>query len=135
PVLTIDRWIRDRARTTPNRVAIEFGERTVTYAELDASSSDLARYFIPGQVVSTLTGNSPEHVALFFACAKAGAILHPISWRLAPAEIAYQLDDAGSAVFWVEDEYRSLGDAALDAAGVSPRAPVSDTVKVSDTVS
>ena len=29
-----------------------------------------------------------------FACAKAGAILHPISWRLAPAEVAFQLDDA-----------------------------------------
>jgi fatty-acyl-CoA synthase len=119
-VLTIDRWITDRARTTPHRVAIEFGEREVTYAELDASSSDLARSFEPGQVVSTLTGNSPEHVALLFACAKAGAILHPISWRLAPAEIAYQLDDAGSAFFLVEDEYAELGDAALSLARVKP---------------
>jgi fatty-acyl-CoA synthase len=119
-VLTIDRWITDRARTTPQRVAIEFGEREVTYAELDASSSDLARSFEPGQVVSTLTGNSPEHVALLFACAKAGAILHPISWRLAPAEIAYQLDDAGSAFFLVEDEYAELGDAALSLARVKP---------------
>ena len=33
-----------------------------------------------------------------FACAKAGAILHPISWRLAPAEVAFQLDDARACV-------------------------------------
>ena len=44
---------------------------------------------------------------MFFACAKAGAILHPISWRLAPAEIAYQLDDAEPAVFLVEEALRA----------------------------
>jgi fatty-acyl-CoA synthase len=110
---TLDLWIRDRARTTPDRVAIDDGDRTVTYRELDARSDELARDLAHGELVSTLTGNSPEHVALFFACAKSGAILHPISWRLAPAEIAFQLDDAGANRFVVEDEYRVLGDAAL----------------------
>jgi fatty-acyl-CoA synthase len=109
---TLDHWIRDRARTTPDRVAIDYRDRVVTYRELDARSDELARDLRRGEVVSTLTGNSPEHVALFFACAKAGAILHPISWRLAPAEIAFQLDDAGASRFVVEEEYRALGDAA-----------------------
>jgi fatty-acyl-CoA synthase len=130
---TIDHWIRDRARRSPDRVAIIFGDERCTYAQLDARSEDLARGLTHGEVVSTLTGNSPDHVALMFACAKAGAILHPISWRLAPAEIAYQLDDAGSAVLWVEDAYRELADAALSLASVSPRG-VSDTGTVSDTV-
>jgi fatty-acyl-CoA synthase len=110
---TLDHWIRDRARATPDRVAIDHAGGAVTYRELDERSEELARDLAHGEVVSTLTGNSPEHVALFFACAKAGAILHPISWRLAPAEIAYQLDDAGASRFVVEDEYRELGDAAL----------------------
>ena len=118
---TIDRFLRDRARRTPGRVAIEFGGAETTYAELDARSGELARCLSHGEVVSTLTGNSPEHVALMFACAKAGAILHPISWRLAPAEVAFQLDDAGSAALWVEDEHRALADAALSLAAVSPR--------------
>ena len=60
-----------------------------------------------------------EHVVVFFACAKAGAILHPISWRLAPAEIAFQLDDAEPAVLLVEDELRPLADAALELAHVA----------------
>jgi fatty-acyl-CoA synthase len=55
-----------------------------------------------------------------FACAKAGAILHPISWRLAPAEVAYQLDDAEPDVFVVADEHRKLGEAALELAHVRP---------------
>ena len=57
---------------------------------------------------------------MFFACAKAGAILHPISWRLAPAEIAFQLDDAEPAVLLVEDELRPLAEAALALARVRP---------------
>jgi fatty-acyl-CoA synthase len=112
--MIVGRWISDRARATPNRVAIEFGRRLVTYRELDEESDRLARALANGDVVSTLTCNSPEHVALLFACAKAGAILHPISWRLAPAEVAYQLDDAGSTYFVVDEEHRALADAALE---------------------
>src|SRR5205823_8356375 len=108
-----DRIISDRTRTTPDRIAIVEGARSWTYAELDARSDELAAALSHGERVSTLTGNTGEHVALMFACAKAGAILHPISWRLAPAEIAYQLYDAEPSVFLVEDEHRKLGDAAL----------------------
>jgi fatty-acyl-CoA synthase len=117
---TIDKLIRDRARITPDRVAIEEVGRTWTYAELDRRSDELAPVLSRGDRVSTLTGNSGEHVALMFACAKAGAILHPISWRLAPAEIAFQLDDADPAVFLIEDEYRELGEAALELASSQP---------------
>jgi fatty-acyl-CoA synthase len=118
---TIEHIIRDRARITPQRVAIEEAARTWTYAELDARSDELAACLRPGERVSTLTGNTGDHVALFFACAKAGAILHPISWRLAPAEVAFQLDDADASVFLVEDEHRELADAALSLAAVRPR--------------
>jgi fatty-acyl-CoA synthase len=112
-VLTLDRWIRDRARNTPQRVAVDYLGRDVTYAELDDRSERLAGALIArglarGDRVATLTGNTPEHVAVFFACAKAGLILTPISWRLAPAEIAYQLEDSEPAVFLVEDEHEQL---------------------------
>ena len=117
---TIDKILRDRARITPHRVAIEEGERGWTYGELDARSDELARGLGHGDRVSTLTGNSGEHVALMFACAKAGAILHPISWRLAPAEVAYQLDDAEPAIFVIEEEHRELAEAALSLARVEP---------------
>ncbi len=117
---TLDRWLRDRARNTPDRVAVDFEDHPTTYRELDARSDELAGRLRHGEVVSTLTGNSVEQIVLFFACAKTGAILHPISWRLAPVEIAFQLDDAGSAFFLVEDEYRALGAAALEASSVRP---------------
>jgi fatty-acyl-CoA synthase len=112
-VLTLGRWIRDRARTTPRRIAIDYGGRAIAYAELDEASDRLAAAFrarglVRGDRVATLTGNSPEHVAVFFACAKAGLILAPLSWRLAAPELAYQLDDAEPALFLVEDEHAEL---------------------------
>jgi fatty-acyl-CoA synthase len=126
---TIGRWIRDRARTTPARTAIDHLGRELTYAELDAASERLAASFLArglarGDRVATLTGNSPEHVAVFFACAKAGLILAPLSWRLAAPELAYQLEDCEPAVFLVEEEHAGLADATahpfepLEAEGV-----------------
>jgi fatty-acyl-CoA synthase len=108
---TLDRWIRDRARATPERVAIDYDGRLVTYRELDEGSDAFAAAFAHlrlGDRVATLTGNSPEHVMIFFACAKLGLILLPLSWRLSPRELAYQLDDAEPSLFLVEDEYREL---------------------------
>jgi fatty-acyl-CoA synthase len=107
---TIDRWIRDRARTTPDRVAIDHEGRRVTYRELDEGSDALAASFRErglrrGDRVATLTGSTPEHVQVFYACAKAGLILLPLSWRLSPAELRYQLDDAEPVLLLVEDAY------------------------------
>ena len=108
--LTLGRWIRDRARTTPRRVAIDcLGEETI-YAELDDRSERLAAGLLEtgltrGDRVATLTGTSPEHVVVFFACAKAGLVLLPLNWRLAPAELAYQLEDAKPAVLLAAEEH------------------------------
>jgi fatty-acyl-CoA synthase len=104
---TIGRWLRERARLTPRRVAIDFAGRDLRYAELDERSDAIAAALLgrglqPGDRVATLTQSSPEHVEVFFACAKAGFILLPLNWRLAPAELAYQLDDAEPAAFLVE---------------------------------
>ena len=104
--LTIGGWLPDRARPTPDRVAIDYLGRLVTYGELAEMSTAFS--FSRGDRVATLTGNTPEHIALFFACARAGAILAPLSWRLAAPELAYQLSDAEPAVFLVEDEYAEL---------------------------
>jgi len=110
---TLDRWIRDRARNTPDRVAIDFEGRLVSYRELDEGSDAFAASFVEaglrrGDRVATLTASSPEHVQIFFACAKLGLILLPLSWRLSAPELRYQLDDAESGVFLVSEEYDDL---------------------------
>ncbi|HEY7792395.1 MAG TPA: long-chain fatty acid--CoA ligase [Gaiellaceae bacterium] len=108
--LTLGRWIRDRARTTPQRVAIDFRGAETTYAEVDERSERLAAGLldaglVAGDRVATLTGTSPEHVVVFFACAKAGLILMPLNTRLANPELAYQLADAEPAVLLSSPEW------------------------------
>ncbi len=59
---TIGRWIRDRARTTPDRVAIDFEDRLVTCRELDEAlrprsrPRSARRGLRRGDRVATLTG-------------------------------------------------------------------------------
>jgi len=108
--LTLGRWIRDRARTTPGRVAVDCGGAETTYAELDERSEQLAAGLLKtglarGDRVATLTPASAEHVVVFFACAKAGLVLLPLNWRLAAPELAYQLADAEPAVLLASPEH------------------------------
>lgn len=114
---TLGRWLDDRRRTTPARTAILHEGRTVTYEELGEAADAFAVEFAErglrrGDRVATLTSNSPEHVALFFACARLGLVLAPLSWRLAPPELAYQLGDCEPALFLVEDEHEALAAAS-----------------------
>ena len=111
--LTIGRWLSDRARATPDRVAIEFLGTTVTYGELEARVGRLAaglafRGLRRGDRVATLTSTSPDHVATLFACARLGVALQPLSWRLSAAELAFQLEDAQPSLLLVSAEHDSL---------------------------
>lgn len=124
--MTLGHWVRDRGVVTPGRVAIDFLDQPTTYAQLDDRSERLAAALLAagltrGDRVATLTTNCPEHVELFFACAKAGLVLQPINHRLAPAEVAHQLDDATPAVLFVAGHQDDLADAALDETTTEPR--------------
>lgn len=115
---TLGRWTRDRAIATPHRVAVDDRGVVLTYEDLDGRSTSLAesllqaRYGV-GDRIATVTGNSADHVVLFFACAKAGFILVPLSWRLTPRELAQQLETADPALLLIEEEFSSLTAEAL----------------------
>jgi fatty-acyl-CoA synthase len=113
---TIGRWLSDRARSTPDRVAVDYGGRLVTYRELDEAADAFATAFADagvsrGDRIATLTGNTPEHIAVLFACARTGAMLLPLSWRLSAPELTHQLEDAEPSLFLVEPEYDELASA------------------------
>src|SRR6185437_10941423 len=66
--LTIGRWLADRARLTPDRVAIRFLGGELTYAALDGRATRLAaglaeRGLRRDDRLATLTQTSPDHVA------------------------------------------------------------------------
>ncbi|WP_075981494.1 acyl-CoA synthetase [Bacillus massilinigeriensis] len=93
-------WIENRARVTPDRVAVVDVEsqRKWTYLEVNQRSMVAAKWLMlngvtKGDRVALL---SPNHISYFdflFACGKIGAIFVPINWRLAVHEIEYILQD------------------------------------------
>lgn len=122
---TLGRWTADRAMATPHRVAIDDRGVRLSYRELETRAASLAASlqragFGPGDRIATLAGNSADQVVLFFACAKASLVLAPLSWRLAPRELATQLHQADPALLVVEDEFDVLAQAALELMAQAP---------------
>ena len=116
---TLGRWTRDRAIATPDRVAVDDRGVAITYRQLDERAAGLAERLLDagygvGDRIATVTGNSADQVVLFFACAKAGLVLVPLSWRLTPRELAEQLAASDPALLVVEEEFQTLARAARD---------------------
>jgi len=116
--LSLGHWLPDRAALTPDRVAIEFADRKISYAELAEAAAGWAAWFAgaglrPGDRVATLARNCPEQVEVFFACALAGLVIVPLNWRLTPPELAYQLADSEPAILLADPALRALGEQSL----------------------
>ena len=90
-----------RAQLKPDAVAFRDLVRgtSLTYAELDAHVQHVAGYLqsqevTEGDRVAVLCRNRVEFFELLFACAKLGAILVPLNWRMPAGELSPLLDDA-----------------------------------------
>jgi fatty-acyl-CoA synthase len=93
--------IARRAELGPERIAFEdqASGRTLTYAELDRRAGRVAsclklRGIAEGDRVAILCRNRIEFFEILFGCAKLGAILVPLNWRMPAAELDQLIDDA-----------------------------------------
>ena len=105
--------VRHHARVRPDAVALVFQDEQITYAQLDALSSQCAQALIaagvtPGDRVGTLARGNADFFVLWFGCLKAGACLNPVNWRLAPPEVAFILQDAGCRLAVVGADYAGM---------------------------
>ena len=108
-VMAPDRWVRWWASRQPDKPALVFGDRAVSYRELDREVSRAAgwlrsRGVSPGERVACLFRNHPAVVTLFLACSRRGAVFVPWNARSAPGELAQRLRDAGPALVLVQGE-------------------------------
>jgi fatty-acyl-CoA synthase len=97
--------IAKRAALMPGKVALEDAAsgRTFTYAELDARAGRAAcamedRGVGGGDRVALLSRNRIEFFELLFGCAKLGAILVPLNWRMPAAELDGLIADCAPAL-------------------------------------
>jgi fatty-acyl-CoA synthase len=132
--MSIADWIDHNAGLTPDKAAIRFPGRELSYAAFAAlvgrTASALAASGVRrGGCVAYLGLNSPEMLALLFASARLGAMFMPLNWRLAGPEHRQMLDDCPPRVLIVEpafaaqtDAFRALLDPGIELIACGPAA-------------
>jgi long-chain acyl-CoA synthetase len=109
-ITTIAEIVRVHAVKRPDAIALVVGECTITFAELDARSSQAAQAFLAagvgfGDRVAFIEKNGAEFFEVVCGLAKLGAVGVPVNWRLAPPEMAHILQDAQAKALVVGSEF------------------------------
>ncbi|MGH6894674.1 MAG: class I adenylate-forming enzyme family protein [Dongiaceae bacterium] len=131
--MDLSRWIERQAAFTPEKTAIRFGEIDLSYAafadRIERVTAILAALGVRrGDAAAFLGLNNPQMLAMLFACARLGAMLMPLNWRLAPPEHAWMLTDCPPRALFVEPEFvehvngfrTGLGGTRLVSLGAAP---------------
>ena len=97
-------FLERSARVWPDKTAVIYGRRRLTYAELAAETTQVARALRaagvePGDRVAYLMPNLPEMLIAHFAVPLAGGVLVAVNTRLAAEEMAYILRHSGAKLF------------------------------------
>ena len=99
------------AAFAPDKAAIRFAGSEFSYARLAQRIADAARALKSqlgvgrGDRVAILAANHPDYLVLLYACARLGALLVPLNWRLAVPEQVYILCDASVKALVVEEAF------------------------------
>ena len=86
--MEISSWIAHRASWSPEKTAVRFEGREITYSQLEGRVAQLAGWSVSelgvreGDRIAYLGQSSPELLELLFSCARVGAILVPLNARM-----------------------------------------------------
>jgi long-chain acyl-CoA synthetase len=91
-------YLRDNARAFPDRTAIVFYGKEVTYGELDRMSEQFARFLLDrglkkGDRVALFLPSCPQYHIAHYGINKMGGVIVPCSPLFKQWELAYQLRD------------------------------------------
>lgn len=120
----VNRWviadmIRRSAYHYPNKKALIFQDKTLTYAQLEEECNRTANALLDLGIkkydrVAILAHNTIDHVLTWMGCAKIGAIYLAINYLLRGKDISYCINHSESKVFIVEDALFDLVKDVLD---------------------
>jgi acyl-CoA synthetase (AMP-forming)/AMP-acid ligase II len=101
-----DYWAREQ----PAKEFVVGGGRSLSYADAAALANRLASRLVAAGCdkasrVAVLARNADWYLLLYFAAAKAGVVLVPLNWRLAPREWVAVLADAQPSVLIVDRDH------------------------------
>ncbi len=99
------------ARTSPDRLAIAYGDQEWTYRQTNERINKLANALRglgmqKGGNVAILLHNCPEFIESLFACFKAGLGTVPINFRLHPKECSFIIDNSEAKAVILGEEFK-----------------------------
>jgi len=115
----IHELIEESVSKNPDAVAVEFGNVTMTYKQLNERSNQVANYLQhlgikPNDMVGLCIERSPEMVIGLLGILKSGAAYVPLDANYPPERIAFMIEDTKAPVILTTEQ-------------ISQRLPASDT--------
>ncbi|WP_246529242.1 AMP-binding protein [Microvirga zambiensis] len=102
-------YLREWAKVHPEKPAIIYYGRIISFGELDTLSDKFASLLLAngvkkGDRVAVLLQNCPQFSIAFYGILKAGAVYTPISPMSKTFELSHQLMDSGARVIVAQDQ-------------------------------
>ncbi|WP_285709399.1 class I adenylate-forming enzyme family protein [Erythrobacter oryzae] len=110
---SLDTLLANCAQRHGHRLATVDGTQRLTWAELDARVTNLARWMLargiaPGDRVALLLTDGAPFLTILLAAGRIGAIAVLLNWRLAPAELAWICGNAEPAMTFASPRFFEL---------------------------
>jgi amino acid adenylation domain-containing protein len=108
--------ISSQVEGTPDAVAVQVGNTTLTYRQLDDRAAVIASRLVqagagPGTVVAVLLDRTPDLVAAIMGILKSGAAFLPLDPRQSAARNAFCINDVGANIILTDRQLSTGGDA------------------------
>ncbi len=105
--------VRHYAETRAAQVALIFGDRVITYGDLQCRVNRVANGLAslnlkPQSRIAILTGNNGFFFEIWLGAALGNFVLTPINVRLAPSEVAYIVNDSEAEILIVDAPFQAL---------------------------
>jgi long-chain acyl-CoA synthetase len=109
-VASLGQLLSQRARELGDRPAVLYAGTALSYANLERRANRAAQALLSlgvgrGDRIVFLDKNGLEFFDLLFGAAKIGAVLAPLNYRLAPAEMAWIVNDTGAPLLVAHEEF------------------------------
>lgn len=110
PEVTLVHYLETAAQRYPDKAALVFAERELTYRELAAESLALAGFMQKrlgiqkGDRILLISQNCPQFVLVYLAALRIGAAVVPVNPMSTLSECRYYAQDSGAAVAFVAQD-------------------------------
>ena len=114
PQVTLNHFLQTAAQRYPDKPALIYADRVLTYSQLHQQVEAVAAYLqqrlgvVRGDRVLLMSQNCPQFVIAFYAAMRAGAAVVPVNPMSTLPELTYYANDSGAKVAFVAQDLLPL---------------------------